>query len=124
MRYEFLNEGHIADVLAIEKAGGYEVASALGRPNYVLGAFVDNRLVAYCTCEESEVVPNGLVLADLYVLPEWRSQGIASGLISFVQKRGFSIGLSPETTALKEFYRKFGFKNSHIEGWMYWLPKK
>lgn len=97
------------------------------KSDYAFGAFVDGELIGYCTigyaddcadCIDKHPLHNSdsLLLSDVYVLPEYRHQEIATELISRAvelkmecEPDSKSIFLTLLYDSLGDFYKKLGF---------------
>ncbi len=79
------------------------------------------QIVGYCLVElfddKHEQLPNSIFIADLYVLDEYRKQGVGKMLIEKVLNNKFSkkyscfsLSHDPEEEHLTDFYKTFGFE--------------
>ncbi len=97
---------------------------------YAFGAFIDNKLIGYCTIGGADVIDDepaitkdpkynpyhDLLLSDVYILPEYRNNGYGSCMVEEAIK--IKQGLEPDAnniylTVMDEnlgcFYQKIGF---------------
>jgi len=80
----------------------------------------EEKTIGYCLVQlfgaEHEQLPNSIFIADLFVLEEYRGQGVGSQLLKTILSsrfptnyKSFSITHAPEEKHLTEFYKEFGF---------------
>ncbi len=95
---------------------------------YAFGLFIDDNLIGYCTiggadCDVPDCITkhpaytdDSLLLSDVYVLPEYRHQNLASELIKRALELKFelegkqAVYLTLLSDSLEAFYRPLGFE--------------
>ena len=88
----FLGLEDLQDVQKVERYSPFKVSETLESPEYVLGAFLDDRLVGFCTCGDADDIFQSLVLSDLYITKRHRSNGFATELVKAVQSMASAKG--------------------------------
>lgn len=128
-----LMETDVNQVRLLDNESTFSVADILDIKYYSWGIFKDHELVGYCTIGYADCCPpsvelypgwnvDNLLLSDVFVLQEYRCQGIASNMINSV------LSLHPETKnnlifltlldiGLQSLYRNLGF-NSIDDGYI------
>ena len=110
-------------------SGNYVAQWLEGNTDYAWGLFADSKLIGYCSIGEAEdvsaVIENypgytcdSLILSDVFVLPEYRKQGLGLYMVEQVinerNKENNLIFLKPICDSLGYFYDKLGFR--YIDG--------
>ena len=110
-------------------SGNYVAQWLEGNTDYAWGLFADSKLIGYCSIGEAEdvsaVIENypgytcdSLILSDVFVLPEYRKQGLGLYMVEQViderNKENNLIFLKPFCDSLGYFYDKLGFR--YIDG--------
>lgn len=112
-----------------ELSGNYVAQWLEGNTDYAWGLFADSKLIGYCSIGEAEDVSavissypgytcDSLILSDVFVLPEYRKQGLGLYMVGQVinerNKENNLIFLKPFCDSLGYFYDKLGFR--YIDG--------
>lgn len=112
-----------------ELSGNYVAQWLEGNTDYAWGLFADSKLIGYCSIGEAEDVSavissypgytcDSLILSDVFVLPEYRKQGLGLYMVEQVikerNKENNLIFLKPFCDSLGYFYDKLGFR--YIDG--------
>lgn len=114
-------------VFKLDDASNQNISDSLDSENYVWSIFKNDALIGCCSLgyadfcgTEIESYPGWnsdcLLLSDVFVLPEYRHQGIASKMITDVinqhpESKNNLVFLTVLFPNLKCLYKKLGFKN-------------
>jgi len=109
----------------IDNISGSNVLNFLDCDEYSWGIFKDKKLIGYCTLGYADIFEeiktyqgykdDSILLSDVFVLPHFRGQGVATNLINNAIKKHSEtqnnlIFLTLLESGLQYFYRKLNFK--------------
>ena len=111
---------------------GQWVAEGEANTDYAFGIFDDDKLIGYCSVGGADDVSRGisrdidyniesLLLSDVYVLPEYRKNGIALKMLTDVMSmrvNSETIYCEPSYLSLINLYDKVGFEKADEEGYV------